>query len=169
MLMGYYNPILAYGADRFVQHAAGAGANGFIIPDLPPEEAGDFLQATRAQGLGMSFLLAPNSPEDRIVRVSQCTTGFTYLVSVTGITGARAALPPQLAGFVTRVRAHSQTPLAVGFGISTPAQARAVGELADGVIVGSALIKVVQRAQNSNENPPTQARRFVESLKSALA
>ena len=161
ILMGYINPILAYGLGKFVTEAAQAGANGFIIPDLPPEEAGEMGSRSRQLGLDLIFLLPPNSSDERMQFVTQQSSGFVYLVSVLGITGERAALPVELAQFVRRVRKHTEKPLAVGFGISTPEQAAAVGEIADGIIVGSALIKAV----GGTDDPVTAAREFVLSLK----
>jgi tryptophan synthase alpha chain len=139
--MTYYNPLFAYGLERFVQDAVVAGVDGLIVPDLPPEEAGVIEAACRAAGLATIYLLAPTSTEARIKLVAQHASGFIYLVSVTGITGARTELPPDLKAFVQRVRRHTSLPLAIGFGIGTGAQAAAVAEIADGVIVGSALVK----------------------------
>jgi tryptophan synthase alpha chain len=164
MLMTYYNPVLAFGEVRFAEAAAAAGANGLIVPDLPPEEAGELEAACLASDLVLTFLLAPNSPPERIEQVCARSTGFTYLVTVTGITGAREQLPTELAGFVERVRPYARTPLAVGFGISTPAQAAAVGRLADGVIVGSALIRAVGYAVQQGESAPEAAEAFTRSL-----
>lgn len=164
MLMGYVNPILAFGATRFVAEAAAAGADGFIVPDLPPEEADEFETACRVHGQALVYLLAPTSSPERIGLVAGHTTGFLYLVSLAGVTGARDALPPHLAAFVRRVREAARTPLAVGFGISTPDQARAVGDLADGVIVGSALINAVGRAAD----PAKAAGAFVRGLREGL-
>jgi len=140
--MGYINPILAYGVDRYVADAAQAGADGFIIPDLPPDEAGAMEAACQQQGLGMIYLVAPTSTPERLALAASHSTGFLYLVSVAGITGARSELPPHLAGFVASVREHTDLPLAVGFGIATPQQASSVAALADGVVVGSALVKL---------------------------
>lgn len=164
MLMTYYNPVLAFGESSFAQAAAAAGANGLIIPDLPPEEAGELEAACLANDLALTFLLAPNSPPERIQQVCAHSTGFTYLVTVTGITGARDQLPVELAEFVRRVRPHARTPLAVGFGISSPAQAAAVGRLADGVIVGSALIRAVSLAIQQGESASAAAEAFTRSL-----
>ena len=161
LLMGYINPLLAYGLARFVQDAAQAGANGLIIPDLPPDEAGELEELCAAHGLALVYLLSPNSSDERTEMVTRKSTGFTYLVSVTGITGARTELPPALGSFIQRVRAVAQGPLAVGFGISPPPQAQAVGALADGVIVGSALIKAVDAAENKTE----AAAAFVAKMK----
>ena len=164
LLMGYVNPILAYGVARYVADAAAAGADGFIVPDLPPEEAGELEAACRAHGLALVFLLAPTSTPERIAAVVSHATGFVYLVSLAGVTGARDQLPPDLAAFVGRVRGATGLPLAVGFGIATPEHAAAVGALADGVIVGSALIKAVGAAAD----PAAAAGRFVRALREAL-
>lgn len=139
--MTYYNPLFAYGVQRFVDDAVAAGIDGLIVPDLPPEEAGEVIEACRTADVATIFLLAPTSTESRIEFVAQHTTGFIYLVSVTGITGARRELPPDLGDFVQRVRRHTDIPLAVGFGIGTGEQAAAVAQIVDGVIVGSALVR----------------------------
>lgn len=141
LLMGYINPILAYGLEKFVADAAEVGVDGFIVPDLPPEEAGELEGVCNDYGLALVYLLAPTSTPERIKLAAEKSQGFIYLVSLTGVTGARTELPSDLAEFVQRVRAQTSTPLAVGFGIATGEQARAVGQLADGVIVGSALVK----------------------------
>ena len=139
--MSYYNPIFAYGLARFVEDAVAAGMDGLIVPDLPPEEADELEAACRQAGLATVYMLAPTSTDARIKTVAQHATGFIYMVSVTGTTGARRELPPDLADFVARVRKYTDLPLAVGFGIGNGAQAAAVAQIADGVIVGSALVK----------------------------
>jgi tryptophan synthase alpha chain len=139
--MTYFNPLFAYGIERFVADAVAAGVDGLIVPDLPPEEADEIETAAKRGGLAMIYMLAPTSTEERIQLVAQRATGFIYMVSVTGITGARAELPPDLGAFIERVRRHTDLPLAVGFGIGTGEQAAAVARLAEGVIVGSALVK----------------------------
>ena len=139
--MTYFNPLFTYGIERFVQDAVVAGIDGLIVPDLPPEEAEEVETACRKAGLATVYMLAPTSTESRIQYVAQHASGFIYLVSVAGITGARTELPPDLKAFVQRVRRHTNLPLAIGFGIGTGEQAAAVGEIADGVIVGSALVK----------------------------
>jgi tryptophan synthase alpha chain len=161
ILMGYINPILAYGLEKFVTAAAQAGASGFIIPDLPPDEAGEMQALCRQVGLDLVFLLPPNSMDERMSFIISQSSGFVYLVSVLGITGERDALPVELTQFVKRVRTHTKKPLAVGFGISTPDQVAAVGQIADGVIVGSALIK----AAGQTNDPVAAAREFVMRLK----
>lgn len=165
LLMGYTNPFLAYGVEAIVNDAREAGAQGFIIPDLPPEEVDEFESAIAHMGLTYIYLLAPTSNPKRIAAVAARARGFIYLVSVTGVTGARQTFETDLAAFVGRVRAHTDIPLAIGFGISTPEQAAAVGHLADGVIVGSALINAVEKA---NGDKPAAAAAYVRSLSEAL-
>ena len=164
LLMGYYNPILAFGVQRFARQAALAGADGLIVPDLPPDESAELEAACQDCGLALVFLLAPTSTPGRIQEVAGRTRGFLYLVSLAGVTGERASLPPDLQGFVQRAREAASTPVAVGFGISTPEQARVVGQMADGVIVGSALIRAVEQAAQ----PAQAAGEFVARLRQAL-
>lgn len=164
LLMGYYNPILAYGLNDFVEEAAAAGADGFIIPDLPLEEADAMESACRNHQCALIYLVAPTSPTNRIAQIAAHTTGFLYLVSLTGVTGARESLPENLQVFIQRVRSTTNVPLAVGFGISTPEQARTVGQIADGVIVGSALIRTVEGAPY----PSKAAANFVSALRQAM-
>jgi tryptophan synthase alpha chain len=164
LLMSYINPILAYGVQGCVMDSAAAGVDGFIVPDLPPEEADELETACREYGLALVYLLAPNSPPDRIALVAEKAQGFIYLVSLTGVTGARDSLPPGLADFVARVRAVTHKPLAVGFGIGSGQQAKAVAQLADGVIVGSALVR---QAGQSTEHVGALARELRQALAEA--
>jgi tryptophan synthase alpha chain len=164
MLMGYYNPILAYGIQAYVRDAAAAGADGFIVPDLPPEEADEFEQSAQDAGLVLVHFLAPTSNPERIANVAARAQGFIYLVSLTGVTGARSQVQSNLGDFVARVREQAQVPLAVGFGIGTPQQAAEVGALADGVIVGSALVNAADQAKAKAET----AGAFVASLQEGL-
>lgn len=165
LLMGYLNPFMAYGLGKLMGDAVAAGVQGFIIPDLPPEEADEMETAAAAAGLVLVHFLAPTSSPSRIDNVTQRATGFIYLVSLTGVTGARSTLHSDLAGFVGRVREKAHVPLAIGFGISTPEQAAAVGDMADGVIVGSALINAVNKAESDK---PAAAATFVAGLQAAL-
>lgn len=164
IFMGYYNPILQRGVAAFCKAAAEAGADGLIVPDLPPEEAAELREACRAHDLDLIFLLAPTSDQARIQHVIELSTGFIYLVSLTGVTGARDQLPPDLEAFVQRVRRLTDLPLAVGFGIGSPEEARRVARVADGVIVGSA---IVRRAGDSAE-PLRAVRDFVQSLRQGM-
>ncbi len=161
LLMGYINPMLAYGLEQFVIDAVGAGVDGFIVPDLPPEEAEELENLCIEYGLALVHFLAPTSTPDRIERVAKQARGFIYLVSLTGVTGARNQLAIGLSDFIARVRAKTDTPLAVGFGIGTGEQAKNVAELADGVIVGSALVK---RAADSIDS----VKELAMELRSAL-
>lgn len=144
--MSYFNPIHRYGEVQFVADARTAGFDGLIIPDLPPEEGAEMETLCQAAGLALIYLLAPTSSPARMELVAQRSTGFIYLVSVMGTTGARAAVPRYLTDLVTRLKRHTQTPLGVGFGISTGAQAAQVAQLVEGVIVGSALVKAAGQA-----------------------
>jgi tryptophan synthase alpha chain len=164
MLMGYANPIVAYGLDRYVCDVAEAEANGLIVPDLPLEEAGELEVACAAHGLALTYLAAPTSPAERLQRIADHTSGFLYLVSLTGVTGARASLPADLGAFVARARQVAHTPIAVGFGIARPEQAAAVAALADGVIVGSALIK----ATMGDSDPAASAQESVRALRAGI-
>ncbi len=147
--MGYYNPLLAYGLEEFCRDAAGAGADGIITVDLPPEESHPLHDACRENGLDLIYLLAPTSTDERIGLVASLASGFVYCVSVTGVTGARDELPEELSSFVNRVRARTPLPLAVGFGISKPKHFRAVGRIAEAAVIGSAIIDEIDRSDPS--------------------
>lgn len=161
LFLGYINPMLAYGLEQFVADAVAAGLDGLIVPDLPPEEATELEALCAAQGLALVYLLAPTSTSERIGLVAKKSQGFIYMVSLTGVTGARQELSPGLSEFVARVRAQTDTPLAVGFGIGTGSQAQAVAQIADGIIVGSALVK---RAGESVQAVQELARELREAL-----
>jgi tryptophan synthase alpha chain len=143
VFMGYYNPILSYGVQRFCRDSAAAGIDGLIVPDLPPDESGDLYAAAMGSGLDLVYLLAPTSTADRIALVAQKSHGFIYLASVAGITGAREGVPEYLPKFIERVRRQAGQPLAVGFGVSSPQQAGSIAGLADGVIIGSRLLTLI--------------------------
>jgi tryptophan synthase alpha chain len=164
-LMGYYNPFLRYGLERFADDAARAGAAGVIVPDLPPDEAEQLRRACSARGIDVVFLLSPNSPEDRVGAVSAASSGFVYCTSLTGVTGARASLGTGVAPLVERVRRHTRLPVCVGFGISTPAHVAALTGIADGAIVGSALVSRIEAAVASGSSPEAEAAAFVASLR----
>ena len=148
--MSYYNPIFNYGSDRFIEDAVQAGFNGFIIPDLPPDEGGEMEAACRDAGLALVYLLAPSSSGERVGLVTEHSTGFVYLVSVLGTTGARASLPTYLADLVAQVRANTNTPVCVGFGVSNRTQAAQMASIADGAIVASVLIDAVSRPNGAD-------------------
>jgi len=144
VFMTYFNPVFNYGLEEFCSACASSGVSGLIIPDLPPEEGSELEAITQRQNLDLIYLLAPTSTEQRIRLVAERSRGFIYLVSVTGVTGIRENLPPGLETFVTRVRKVANQPLCVGFGISTPEQASQVARIADGVIVGSRIIQLME-------------------------
>lgn len=149
VLMGYYNPVLKYGIKKFVSDCVRAGVDGVIIPDLPPDEADELIAAAKETDFATIFLLSPTSTPDRIKLVSKKSKGFIYYVSLTGITGARASLPrarlEELVSRVRLIRRYSDKPVCVGFGVSRPGQVREIARAADGVIVGSAIVKEIER------------------------
>ena len=145
IFMSYYNPIHKYGTDTFALDCAACGVDGLIIPDLPPEEAAGLKAACERSGVELIFLIAPSSTDERIERVVEMAGGFIYCVSLTGVTGARTRLDESAATLVARVRRHTDLPLVVGFGIGTPGQVADVARFADGVVVGSALINLIER------------------------
>ena len=161
LLMGYYNSILAYGIDEFARDAAGAGADGLIEVDLPPEEAAGVRTACAGRGVDLIYLLAPTSSDERIALVATQASGFIYCVSLTGVTGARGELPSELPQFLARVRRHTSLPLAVGFGISKREHLKTVAGLgAEAVVIGSAIIDVIDRAPA--EEREERVREYVE-------
>ena len=163
ILMGYYNPMLAYGLEKFIHDAREAGADGFIIPDLPLEEAEEF-QSINGD-MPLIQMLAPTSPDERMESIARNAKGFIYLVSVTGVTGERREVSNDLGDLIARVRAHTSAPVCVGFGIGTPEQAKQVGQLADGVIVGSACVKVI----GGSKTPVETAKQFAAEFRDALS
>ncbi len=163
ILMGYYNPMLAYGLEKFIRDAKEAGADGFIIPDLPMEEAEEFTAV--AGDMPLIQMLAPTSPDERMEAIARNAKGFIYLVSVTGVTGERREISNDLGDLINRVRAHTSAPVCVGFGIGTPEQAKQVGQLADGVIVGSACVKMI----GSSQKPVETAKQFAAEFRGALS
>ncbi len=145
IFMTYFNPVFSYGLEEFCNASAKSGIDGLIIPDLPPEEGSELESIAQNHGIDLIYLLAPTSTEERIQLVAEKSRGFIYLVSVTGVTGARDNLPPDLEDFVTRVRRVASQPLCIGFGISTPKQAKQIAKIADGVIVGSRIIQLMDK------------------------
>ena len=166
MMMGYYNPILAYGQEAFVRDAAAAGVDGFLVPDLPIEEADELDTLAEQHGLALIYFLAPTSNADRIARTAEKANGFIYLVSITGITGTKEAVVNDLESLIATIRQKTDVPVAVGFGINTPEKASNMGEIADGVIVGTALVKAVMNASEGKE--AADAATFVQTLQAGL-
>ena len=175
VLMGYYNPMLAYGLEKFVCDATDAGVDGFIVPDLPMEEADEFISAlggtgssrstlTRHPSLPLIQMLAPTTPNDRMEMIARNANGFIYLVSVTGVTGERKSISEGLGDLIARVREHTSAPVCVGFGIGTPEQAKEVGRMADGVIVGTACVRTI----GASQTPVETAKQFAADFRDAL-
>jgi tryptophan synthase alpha chain len=163
VFMSYYNPVYHYGNERFCKICSTSGIDGLIIPDLPPEEGSEIEECTLNYDIDLIYLLAPTSNNKRIRLGVDHSRGFVYLVSVTGVTGARSFLPSDLDNFVTDVRRLTDKPLCVGFGISTPEQAAQVGRLADGVIVGSRIVQLLESDDSFSRIGP-----FISELRQAL-
>jgi tryptophan synthase alpha chain len=166
-LMGYLNPILAHGTERFARDCGRAGVDAVIVPDLLPEEAGELAPALAARGVRTVFLLAPTSGPERVEAAARAATGFLYFVSVLGVTGARKAVPAEIRAQVAAIRGRSAVPVVVGFGVSTPREARALGRLADGVVVGSAIVRRIAEG-GTRAARAARVERFVRSLRRAL-
>jgi tryptophan synthase alpha chain len=145
LLMGYFNPVLAFGLELFCREAAAAGVDAVLLVDLPPEEAAELVFFTKKQGIDFIPLLTPTSDSSRITKIKTCGSGFIYYVSVAGVTGARSSVAADIGTMVEKIRSEAALPVAVGFGISTPEQAGSVAKLADGVVVGSALVKLFEQ------------------------
>ncbi len=167
VLMTYYNPVFKYGVSEFVGDATDAGVDGIIVPDLPPEEGEGIIEEGKRHNLNTIFLLAPTSTKERIKIVASVSTGFIYYVSLTGVTGARKSLPETVEASVNKIRKATDKPIAVGFGISTSEQAKRIASFADGVIVGSAIVNVIEK----NIDKPDLIEKvsgFVKDLKSGI-
>jgi tryptophan synthase alpha chain len=167
LLMGYANPFYAMGVEGFVEAAAEVGIDGIIVPDLPPEEGEALYDAAELRGIDPVLLAAPTTVESRLKLLADRTRGFLYFVSLTGVTGARAELAQDLEANVGRIRALSEVPVCVGFGISTPEHARLVGSYAEGVVVGSAIVDRIEAAP-SKEAAVDAVAQFIATLKAPL-
>jgi tryptophan synthase alpha chain len=148
VLFSYYNPILQMGLEKFAAAAATAGADGVLVTDLTPEESEDYRRILAAHQLDTIFLGAPTSTDERLAKIAACSSGFLYLISRTGVTGAKDALPDDLPALLRRARSVTQLPIAVGFGISLPGHVSVLGGLADAAVVGSALVSEIEKAQS---------------------
>ena len=169
VLMGYYNPIYIYGVDRFLVDAKAAGVDGLIVVDLPPEEDEELCLPTLKAGLNFIRLATPTTDDKRLPAVLSNTSGFVYYVSITGITGAAAPDAGKVSAAVARIKRHTKLPVAVGFGVRTAEQARAIAENADGVVVGSALVDALRASLDKDGKAGPEAVKAVTSLVSALA
>ena len=169
VLMGYYNPIYIYGNDRFLADAKAAGVDGFIVVDLPPEEDDELCLPTLKAGLNFIRLATPTTDDKRLPTVLTNTSGFVYYVSITGVTGTAAPDAGKVATAVARIKRHTKLPVAVGFGVRTAEQARAIAEGADGVVVGSALVDALRQTLDKNGKAGSGTVKAVTELVSALA
>jgi tryptophan synthase alpha chain len=167
VLLTYYNPVLAFGLSAFAETAAKAGLDGVLVPDLPIEEADPLSAQTEAAGVDLAQFVAPTTTAARLRRIARRSRGFIYLVSLTGVTGERRELPPELSAQIGALRLVTTKPVCVGFGISTPEQVAMVGALADGVIVGSAIVRCVEEHLGSPSLVPAVGR-FIATLKAPL-
>lgn len=167
VLMGYYNPVFRYGAERFANDAAAAGVDGLLLVDLPPEEADEISAVMKAAGIAMITLLAPTTPPERMQRLAAAAEGYIYYVSMTGVTGTQKITPDEIRATVEGIQQMSDVPVGVGFGITTAEDAKAVGVFADGVVVGSALVKIIAENAGRDELLP-KAGGFIAELKQGL-
>lgn len=165
-LMTYYNIIFHYGEERFVRDAKAAGVDGIIIPDLPHHEAEGLIVPARKADLATVFFIAPTTSDERVRQIAAASTGFIYYVSLTGVTGTNKGIPKTAVTHLKRIRTLTSKPVCVGFGVSTPLQVKEMASVADGVIVGSAIVKEIQRYAKDKERVAKTAR-FVKSLASA--
>ncbi|ACV61805.1 tryptophan synthase, alpha subunit [Desulfofarcimen acetoxidans DSM 771] len=168
VLMTYYNPVFRFGIDKFVAEAAEAGVNGLIMPDVPLEESGPLAKPAREKGIDLIPLVAPNSPEERIKKITAEAGGFIYCVSSLGVTGVRKSIKTDIANFISRVKKYTELSVAVGFGISGPAQAAEMAAYCDAVIVGSALVNLIEANAASAELAEILAGK-VRELKAAIS
>lgn len=167
LLFGYYNPFFAYGLEKLAADASEAGVDGILSVDLPPEEAEEFKIHTDNMGLNLVFLLAPNSTAERINLVAEHASGFVYLVSVTGVTGERPNLDYSLEPIIDEIRKYISLPVGVGFGVSTPSQVSKIARVADAVIVGSALVKIIEKDGENRASLLSRIGEFVSGLSKA--
>jgi len=167
LLFGYYNPFYAYGLEQLAEDAREAGVDGILVVDLPPEEAEELKAHTDNEGLDLVFLLAPTSTAERMKLVSEHASGFVYLVSVTGVTGERPNFDYSLDSIVKEIRSYIKLPIGIGFGVSSALQARKIARVADAVIVGSSIVRLIERHGNDKRKLFDELSEFVEGLSQA--
>lgn len=167
-LMSYYNPIFSIGETEFCKRAQDVGVDGVIVPDLPPEEGQPLLDVAPKYNISTIFLVAPTSSSDRMELIGSVSTGFIYGVSLTGVTGVRATLSDEITPMITELREHTDKPVGVGFGVSTPEHAKQVSEIADGVIVGSAIVNVIEDNMHNKEQMLKAVKKFASELSAGV-
>lgn len=158
--MTYYNPVFKFGIEAFIKEAVRSGVDGVIVPDLIPDEADDFIRSARRHKIDTIFLLAPTSTQERINKVIKASSGFIYYVSVTGITGSKLTIGRDMKDTLNSIKSAAQKPVAVGFGISSPEEASTIAKLVDGVIIGSAIVKLISRGRS--------IKKFVRNIREAI-
>jgi tryptophan synthase alpha chain len=164
ILMTYYNPVFKYGLEAFLRDASRAGVDGLIIPDLPPDEAKGLIKFARPHGIATIFLLAPTSTDERIRYVSSASSGFIYYVSITGITGSQVTIDREMKRMIKKIKSVSKKPVSVGFGVKKPEEAKAVAEIADGVIVGSSIVKMINENGKDLQEYLISLRRAIDGM-----
>lgn len=167
VIFGYYNPFFRYGLERFSRDIKKAGADGVLVVDLPPDEADEFIEHITENELNMIFLLAPNSTDERIDTVSRVASGFVYLVSVTGVTGARPDQDYSLEKLTIKIRDKTELPVGIGFGVSSPEQARRISAYSDAVIIGSALVRIIENKSGNESEMLEDIYKFSKELSEA--
>ena len=168
VLFGYYNPIYSFGNERFAARAKRAGVDGILVVDLPPEESHELRQHTDRAGIDFISLIAPTTSDNRIARIADNATGFLYYISITGVTGTAQPLMQNIGADVVRIRKISALPLVIGFGISTPVQAAQIASCADGVVIGSAFVRIIEE-HGAKDNLIQIASSFTKDIKEALS
>jgi tryptophan synthase alpha chain len=167
ILMGYYNPVFCYGVESFARDAAAAGVDALLLVDLPPEETDEISAAMHESGIALITMLAPTTPHERMKQLAAVAEGYLYYVSMTGVTGAQKITPADIRVAVEELKGMTSVPVGVGFGITTAEEAKAVGEFADGVVVGSALVRIIEKYGQSEKLLPLVAD-FIAELKLVL-
>ncbi len=167
IIFGYYNPFYTYGLEEFACDAKEAGVDGVLVVDLPPEESAEFSEELNKAGLDLVFLLAPTSTQERIELVSQRASGFVYLVSVTGVTGERPDMDYSIDELAAEIKSTTKLPVGIGFGVSSPEQAKKIAEIADAVIVGSAIVRIIEKDGNNKEQLLENLSILISGLSSA--
>jgi tryptophan synthase alpha chain len=167
VLFGYFNPIFVYGVSKFAKDAQGAGVDGVLVVDLPREEAGELRKYTDAAGIDFISLVAPTTGKERLKKIISSATGFLYYISITGVTGTAAPKIADIDKEMEKIRKLTQLPVAVGFGISTPAQAKEIAACADGIVIGSAVVRLIDENKNSSDLVKIVSG-YVKEIKNAL-
>lgn len=169
VLMGYYNPIMTYGEERFARDAAEAGIAGVIVPDLPFDEGEEFYATLESEGVDGILMVTPNTAEERLIETGKRARGFVYCVSLLGITGQESGLYKEMGKYIERVREHVSVPLALGFGIDGPEKASRVSPVVDGVVVGSAIVRIIEKYGQEKERLLDEVKTFTAGIKTAIS